>query len=132
MSRKRRDGSGGADGQEDEAPVPLYVITGGRSEGKEDHLVLDLVTLVVSRSAPSSGMHPEQAAILRMCGNPLSVAEISAYIDLPFSAVNVLLADLVANSHVEVREARSAMPQRSATDPDIDTLKALIDGLQRL
>lgn len=109
--------------------VPLYVVTGG--EEKEDSLVLDLVTLVVARSAPSAGIPPEQAAILRMCGRPLSVAEISAHLDLPFSAVSLLVDDLLRGAHVEVRETRAEQEQ-AAADPDLKTLKALIDGLQRL
>ncbi|MGP4110688.1 DUF742 domain-containing protein [Streptomyces sp. 4N509B] len=109
--------------------VPLYVVTGGGEE--DDSLVLDLVTLVVSRSAPSAGAGPEQAAILRMCRRPLSVAEISAHLDLPFSAVNLLVADLLAHRHVEVRQTR-AEQELASSDPDLEMLKALIDGLQRL
>lgn len=115
---------------EEGTPVPLYVITGGRSQAQDGSLVLDLVTLVVSRSDPEPGMSPEHLAILRMCGNPLSVAEISAYLSLPFSAIGVLLADLHTRARVEIREARSTA--RTASEPDIETLKALIDGLQRL
>jgi hypothetical protein len=111
--------------------VPLYVVTGGGSEEQQDPLVLDLVTLVVARSAPSSGMRPEQAAILRMCARPLSVAEISAHLDLPFSAVSLLVADLLSAGHVEARETR-VQQEQAAADPDLETLKALIDGLQRL
>ncbi|MDB1087841.1 DUF742 domain-containing protein [Streptomyces sp. ACA25] len=119
-------------------PVPLYVVTGGRSEAAGESSVLDLVTLVVARHAPGPGMPPEQAAILRMCVKPLSVAEISAYLALPFSTVSVLLADLAAGSHVEIREAREAREARESApdtplpEPDIEILKALIDGLQRL
>jgi hypothetical protein len=134
-----REGPGGGDagggpgggGAREGPAVPLYVVTGGGGDGAEDPLVLDLVTLVVARSAPSSGMRPEQAAILRMCGRPLSVAEISAHLDLPFSAVSLLVADLLSGAHVEVRETRAEQEQ-AAADPDLETLKALIDGLQRL
>lgn len=112
-------------------PVPLYVITGGRSHAEDDASALDLVTLVVSRSSPQPGLAPEHAAIVRMCRHPLSVAEVSAHLSLPFSAVTVLLADLLSRSLVEIRQPRSEQ-RRAAADPDIETLKALIDGLQRL
>lgn len=122
--------------------VPLYVVTGGGGGGAREEdgspapdippeLSLDLVTLVVARSAPSAGLRPEHAAILRMCARPLSVAEVSAHLDLPFSAVSLLVAGLVAGGHAEVRETRAEQEQ-AAADPDLDTLKALIDGLQRL
>jgi uncharacterized protein DUF742 len=126
-----RRGKRAREGPRDGPPVPLYVVTGGRGEEDDESLVLDLVTLVVARSAPASGMRPEQAAILRMCGRPLSAAEISAHLDLPFSAVSLLVADLLSGAHVQVRETR-AQQEQAAADPDLETLKALIDGLQRL
>ncbi|HZG05630.1 MAG TPA: DUF742 domain-containing protein [Streptomyces sp.] len=124
----RGDRNRGGDWEEG-TPVPLYIVTGGRTEAGEA-VVLDLVTLIVARSEPKPGMRPEHVSILRMCANPLSVAEISAYLDLPFSAVHVLLADLIAESSVEARQTRTA--DTAAADPDIEILKALIDGLQRL
>lgn len=123
MSRRR--------GPSGEVPaVPLYVVTGGE-DGKEGHLVLDLVTLVVARSSPAAGMCPEREAIVRMCGRPLSVAELSAHLELPFSAVGVLVAELLDGDQVTVRQTRQEQRQ-AAAEPDLETLKALIDGLQRL
>nr|WP_062212714.1 DUF742 domain-containing protein [Streptomyces sp. NBRC 109706] len=106
------------------------MVTGGRSESK-DALALDLVTLVVARADPQAGQSPEHAALLRMCRYPISVAEISAYVGLPFSAVIVLLMDLLDSSQVDVRQTRVEQ-HAAAADPDLETLKALIDGLQRL
>jgi hypothetical protein len=72
-------------------------------------------------------MQPEHAAILRICGSPLSVAEISAYLRLPMSVVTVLLADLLAALRIE---ARSSVPQ--AILPERALLEAVIHGLQKL
>jgi hypothetical protein len=108
------------------SPERLYVIIGGRS-GSVQQAALDLVTLVVSRSSSQPGMQPEHAAILRMCQYPLSVAEISAYLKLPFSVVTVLVADLLADHHVEARA-----PVRAASLPDPELIKAVMYGLQRL
>ncbi|MEV8098628.1 DUF742 domain-containing protein [Kitasatospora sp. NPDC085879] len=107
-------------------PERLYVITRGRS-GLAEQATFDLVTLIVSRSEPAPTMQPEHAAILRICGSPLSVAEISAYLRLPTSAVTVLLADLLAEGRIE---ARSPVPQ--AILPERALLEAVIHGLQRL
>ncbi|MBN3928245.1 DUF742 domain-containing protein [Streptomyces verrucosisporus] len=124
------DGRAAGEGDwEEGTPVPLYIVTGGRTEAGEER-VLDLVTLIVARSEPQPGMRPEHVSILRMCTGPLSVAELSAYLDLPFSAVQVLLADLVGDCLVEARQTRAA--HTAAADPDVEILKALIDGLQRL
>jgi hypothetical protein len=107
-------------------PERLYVITGGRgASGRRAEL--DLVTLVVARSAPRPEMQPEHASILRMCHYPLSMAEISAYLTLPFSVVAILVSDLLADSLVEVRST-----VRTAGIPDPELLKAVMYGLQKL
>jgi hypothetical protein len=55
------------------------------------------------------------------------MAEISAYLKLPFSVVAVLVSDLIADQHVEVRTAVRAS---GGLDPEL--LKAVMYGLQRL
>lgn len=107
-------------------PERLYVITGGRG-GASERGEFDLVTLIVARSSPNPAMQPEHAAILRLCRHPLSVAEISAYLNLPGSVITVLLADLVAEGQVE---ARAPIPQAQLPDPAL--LEAVMHGLQRL
>jgi hypothetical protein len=107
-------------------PERLYVITGGRSAAA-GRAELDLVTLVVSRAAARPEMQPEHASILRMCDYPLSMAEISAYLRLPFSVVALLVSDLLADSSVEVRAT-----VRTTGMPDPELLKAVMYGLQKL
>ena len=107
-------------------PERIYVITGGRS-APQPNTRLDLVTLIVSRCTARPGMQPELAAILRMCQYPLSAAEISAYLRLPFSATAVLVADLLASGLVEERR-----PVKAASLPDPKLLQEVIRGLQRL
>jgi Protein of unknown function (DUF742) len=107
-------------------PERIYVITGGRS-GPSPQNKLDLITLIVARGHARPGLQPEHRAILRMCSRPLSAAEISAYLRLPFSAAAVLVADLLAYGLVEERK-----PVRYSALPDQDLLKAVIRGLQQL
>ncbi|MGC5341649.1 DUF742 domain-containing protein [Streptomyces sp. DT171] len=106
-------------------PERLYVITGG-PDGDE-RASLDLVTMIVSQAEPSPTVMPEQAAILRLCQAPLSVAEISAYLSLPFSVVTSLLTELLAAELIESRApiVRAALPDRSL-------LEAVMHGLQKL
>ncbi|MGW7054703.1 DUF742 domain-containing protein [Streptomyces sp. NPDC054887] len=106
-------------------PERLYVLTGG-PDGAE-RAPLDLVTMVVSRTEPTPTVQPEQAAILRLCQAPLSVAEISAYLSLPFSVVTALLTELLATELVESRA-----PIVRATLPDRSLLEAVMHGLQKL
>ncbi|WP_411149028.1 DUF742 domain-containing protein [Streptomyces sp. A30] len=105
-------------------PERLYVITG--PDGVE-RVELDLVTLIVARADPPRSATPEQAALLRLCTAPLSVAELSAYLSLPFSVVTVLLTELVTAELVTVRAPiiRQALADRSL-------LEAVMHGLQKL
>ncbi|MFD7878404.1 DUF742 domain-containing protein [Streptomyces sp. NPDC059766] len=104
-------------------PERLYVITGPEGE----RAPLDLVSLIVARAEPPSSATPEQAAVLRLCANPLSVAELSAWLSLPFSVVTVLVTEMLAADLVQVRApiVRRQLPDRSL-------LEAVMHGLQRL
>ncbi|MFI8435453.1 DUF742 domain-containing protein [Streptomyces sp. NPDC079020] len=106
-------------------PERLYVITGELDGG--GRAALDLVTMVVAQAEPTPTCQPEQAAILRLCQAPLSVAEISAYLGLPFSVVTSLLTDLLAAELIESRA-----PIVRATLPDRSLLEAVMHGLQKL
>jgi hypothetical protein len=116
------------EGQEQDPKIPgrLYVLTGGGEDG--DRAALDLVTLVVARAdVPPPNAQPEQSVLLRLCKAPLSVAELSAYLNLPFSVVTVLLTELLTAELVQARApiVRSALPDRSL-------LEAVMHGLQKL
>ncbi|ELS52010.1 hypothetical protein STVIR_7082 [Streptomyces viridochromogenes Tue57] len=88
---------------------------------------LDLVTLIVASAAPPPSAAPEQAALLRLCTTPLSVAELSAYLNLPFSAMTVLLTDMLT---AELVTARAPIVRQSVADRSL--LEAVMHGLQRL
>ncbi|MFE7352736.1 DUF742 domain-containing protein [Streptomyces sp. NPDC057543] len=106
-------------------PERLYVITGD-PDGNE-RAPLDLVTMVVAQAQPTPTVQPEQAVIMRLCQAPLSVAEISAYLGLPFSVVTSLLTELLAADLIESRA-----PIVRATLPDRSLLEAVMHGLQKL
>ncbi|WP_062646897.1 DUF742 domain-containing protein [Streptomyces maremycinicus] len=117
-----QDAKDGAEG-EGKNPERLYIITGADGE----RAPVDLVTLVVARAEPPSSATPEQTAVLRMCAAPLSVAEISAYLGLPFSVVTVLLTEMLA---AELVQARAPIVRQQL--PDRSLLEAVMHGLQRL
>jgi hypothetical protein len=104
-------------------PERLYVITGTEGARAE----LDLVTLIVARADPPPSVTPEQATLLRLCATPLSVAELSAYLSLPFSAMTALITELITAELVQARApiVRQALPDRSL-------LEAVMHGLQKL
>ncbi|MFC0601487.1 DUF742 domain-containing protein [Streptomyces palmae] len=130
MSGEPADGGtdriGRRGGQWEGGPERLYVVSAGRG-ARAARPELDLVTLIVARGEPGPDCRPEQAAILHMCDYPLSVAEVSAYLRLPFSTVTVILAELLDSGRIE---ARAPLP--AATLPDIEILEAVMHGLQNL
>ncbi|MEU7559402.1 DUF742 domain-containing protein [Streptomyces eurythermus] len=105
-------------------PERLYTIAGS-ADGKRAEL--DLVTLIVARSAPPLSASPEVAAVLRLCTAPLSMAELSAYLQLPFSAMTVLITELI---QAELVQARAPIVRQAAFDRSL--LEAVMHGLQRL
>lgn len=114
------------DGERPRNPERLYILTGAAAEDGE-RAPIDLVTLIVARAEPPPSATPEQAALLRICQAPLSVAEISAYLNLPFSVVTVLLTELLA---AELAQARAPVVQQARADRSL--LEAVMHGLQKL
>ncbi|GAA3961959.1 DUF742 domain-containing protein [Streptomyces marokkonensis] len=112
--------------KDDATPNPerLFVIGG---EGSGERADIDLVTLIVARAEPPVSATPEQAALLRLCVAPLSAAELSAYLGLPFSVVTVLLTDLLAT---ELVQARAPIVRQKVADRNL--LEAVMHGLQKL
>jgi hypothetical protein len=108
----------------DEDPDRFYTLTGGRAPATED---FDLVTLVVSESAPSAGMTSEQVAILDMCRAPTAVVEIAAELRLPVGVATVLLGDLLHAGKITVRP-----PLSVAMSLDASTLEKVLVGLRKL
>ena len=117
--------------------VPAYALTGGRTKpARKD---LDLVAIVETKPdatghgfapLPHYGMPvlgPEHDAILDMCRNPLSVAELASDLDLAIGVVRILLGDLLDYDAVQVRQ-----PASVAQFPNERVLKEVIDGLRAL
>ncbi|MFJ9817209.1 DUF742 domain-containing protein [Streptomyces sp. NPDC101151] len=105
-------------------PERLYTIAGTADGGRAE---LDLVTLIVARAAPPPSASPEEAAVLRLSTAPLSVAELSAYLKLPFSAMTVVITELITT---ELVQARAPIVRKAVADRSL--LEAVMHGLQRL
>ena len=71
---------------------------------------------------------PERDQLLRLCQQPMTVADLAAKTKIPLGLVRVLLADLVTDGLVSVRT------QAPAAGPVTDTglLQKVLNGLQRM
>jgi hypothetical protein len=97
-----------------------FVLTAGRVPS----LDLDVgpeaqVTARPQQPAPPTGtrpsLAPEQQAIVALCRQPVSVAEISAHLRLQLGVTRVLVGDLRATGHLDVHRPDSALSQDPAT-----------------
>ncbi|MEU4831015.1 DUF742 domain-containing protein [Streptosporangium sp. NPDC023615] len=108
--------------------VRPYVLTRGRTEPSRGKI--DLITLVVTvrqLSPRESGLDPECLAIVSLCLQPQSVAEIAARTNLPAGTVRVLLGDLLDQGFIAMQEPHSE------TDMHDERLyRAVLDGLRAL
>lgn len=115
----------------DEAAGPVvrpYAMTSGRTRPSAGNF--DLIALVMAArpvNATDVGLGPEHHAIMRLCGRPLSVAELAGNLDLPIGVVRVLLGDLLDRGLIIVRA-----PQPVTDLPTEDVYEAVINGLRAL
>ncbi|MCM0678799.1 DUF742 domain-containing protein [Micromonospora phytophila] len=105
-----------------------FVLTAGRVAGADSAIGLE--TQVTARMAaewvaPVTRLAPELQAIVALCGEPISVAEISARMRMHFGVTRVLVGDLRAAGHLDVHVADD-----DALDPDI--ILRVIDGLRAI
>ncbi|MEV1147842.1 DUF742 domain-containing protein [Micromonospora sp. NPDC049799] len=106
-----------------------FVLTAGRVSGTDPAIGLE--TQVTARPAaewttPAARLAPELAAIVALCAEPISVAEISATMRMHFGVTRVLVGDLRAAGHLDVHVGAAD----DALDPDI--ILRVIDGLRAI
>jgi hypothetical protein len=111
---------------EDAGPVVRpYAVIGGRTRHSRQFDVIAFV--VVTGRAPGAQLQPEHRRILERAAEPVSVAEVSAHLDLPLGVIRVLLSDLLAEELIVIHE-----PLDGATRPAENVLEAVINGLRSL
>ncbi|MFG2048622.1 DUF742 domain-containing protein [Micromonospora sp. NPDC048935] len=108
-----------------------FVLTSGRVAGADPAIGVE--TQVTVR--PDSGwstvptgalLAPEFQAIIALCAEPISVAEISARARLHLGVTRVLVGDLRAAGHLDVHVTDT----NDAVDPDL--ILRVIDGLRAI
>ncbi|MFF7944927.1 DUF742 domain-containing protein [Nocardia gamkensis] len=108
--------------------VPAYAVTRGRASSARHEL--DVITLVVAISTGLglARLEPEYRDILMLCGEPKSVAEISAGIRRPLTVTKILVGDLIDDGYVACRSPR----RTNADSADINLLRTVLDGIRAL
>ncbi len=110
--------------------VPLvrpYAVTRGRTRPRTQLQIEAMVTASHYEARDLSVLTPECQAILRVCRDWRSVAEISAVLRMPLGVARILIADMAADGLVRVHQVDHAQGR-----PDVGLLERVLSGLRRL
>jgi len=95
------------------APRP-YVITRGRVQAADPSIGIE-TQVTPRRDRPVPSLPAELAAILALCTEPISVAEISARVGLHLGVTRILVGDLRAAGLVDVHTQDPTVPHSPET-----------------
>jgi hypothetical protein len=107
--------------------VRPYARTGGRTRPARDLALEALIRTRSSAVTPTHLLSRERQAIITLCLQPRSVAEVSALLSLPLGVARVLLGDLAEAGVVEVHRSGSGDDA-----PDLGLMQRVLAGLRRL
>jgi Protein of unknown function (DUF742) len=107
--------------------VRPYALTGGRTRSAHTDLEIEALVSTTSLGERAPKLNVEQRAIAALCRDILSIAEISARLDLPLGVTRVLVGDMAVGGLVAVHR-----PARPGDRPDLALLERVLYGLQSL
>ena len=109
---------------EQSATLRPFVITSGRTDGADPDIGME-TQVTVSPGAGRVRLSPEMRAIIGLCGEPVSVAEISARLRLHLGVTRILVGDLRAAGQLDVHVLDNETP-------DPETIMRVIRGLRAI
>lgn len=105
-----------------------YAVTGGRTRPR--HADLEMESLVATTGLGESAVRTlsmERRAIAHVCRQVLSIAEVSAHLDLPLGVTRVLVGDMAAEGLVSIHR-----PSSPEAQPDLSLLQRVLAGLRAI
>ncbi|WP_433173636.1 DUF742 domain-containing protein [Actinoallomurus sp. CA-150999] len=107
--------------------VRPYAVTGGRTKPRYDLPIEALISAAPYPRRDITTLTPEFKAIIDLCRNWRSVAEVSALLRLPLGVARVLIADMAHEGLVRVHQSPFTEGQ-----PDLQLLERVLVGLRKL
>lgn len=108
--------------------VRPYVVTRGRTQRKGSDLPIETVVVAVGSADRLPQYLPREAALmLRLCVDPMSIAELGARAHVPVGVARVLVADLDELGLVRIGRVADATEQ-----DNVALLERLLDGIRAL
>jgi hypothetical protein len=114
-----------AEGEAPAASVRAYVWTGGRTRSRHH---FEIETLVTAAERSSNAVTPPHRAVLGLCQEPKSVAEVAALLAMPLGVAMVLLGDMADQGLIVVHGA--ANDDNGAPSPTL--MERVLIGLRQL
>jgi uncharacterized protein DUF742 len=110
-----------------EGPVVRpYAITGGRARPRNQDLEIEAL---ISSSVPAEAtryLSYEKRAIIRLCQEVQSLAEIAGRLKMPIGVARVMVADLADEGLVKIHRPSELI----GSHPDLSLLERILDGLR--
>jgi Protein of unknown function (DUF742) len=107
--------------------VRPYAVTGGRTKPRYDLPIEALISAAPYPPRDITTLTPEYKAIIDLCRNWRSVAEVSALLRLPLGVARVLIADMAHEGLLRVNQS-----PYTAGQPDLHLLERVLSGLRKL
>ena len=105
-----------------------YAMTGGRTRASNLDLPLEALVSTTSLGEGSLGaLNLERRSIALLCRDVLSIAEVSARLDLPLGVARVLVSDMSEEGLVVVHQLASPDDR-----PDLALLERVLYGLRTI
>lgn len=104
--------------------VRPFVMTGGRTKVERKDLRIETLVRTVREAAPGS-LPSEQEAMVRLCREPQSVAEIAAKLNLVLGVAMIIVGDLVNQGLFEVHHT-------DPVDIELDALTRMIERVRAI
>jgi hypothetical protein len=100
-------------------------MTGGRTRPPHDTLEIEALVSTAPTGEPTAKLTVEQRATITLCHDLLSIAEVSAKLQLPLGVVRILVGDMADEQLVVVHR-----PADAGDRPDLALLERVLDGLR--
>jgi hypothetical protein len=107
--------------------VRPYAMTRGRTKARYQLEIEAMVATTYYEPRDLSRLTPECRAILELCRDWQSVAEISAVLRMPLGVARILIADMAAEGLVRIHQLNHAQG-----GPDVKLLERVLSGLRKL
>jgi hypothetical protein len=107
-----------------------YTVTGGRTRPAHDDLELETLVQTVTGTDALAELGREQRSIAALCREVVSVAEISARLDLLLGVTRVIVGDMALQGVVVLHR-----PQATVADadlPPVELLERVLHGLKNI